>query len=128
VFREPIVRLLLGYGKFDWTATNTTIKILAILALGMIFQSINYYFLKVFFAKKDARRPFWASLIAYSIGLVSCYQLAIKFGSSGLALGILCTYCLYSLILFFFLRNILIFLNLLSKNFSQNYLKLSSFH
>ncbi|MDQ5882701.1 MAG: Murein biosynthesis integral rane protein MurJ [Patescibacteria group bacterium] len=124
VFREPIVRLLLGYGKFDWTATNTTIKILAILALGMIFQSINYYFLKVFFAKKDARRPFWASLIAYSIGLVSCYQLAIKFGSSGLALGILCTYCLYSLILFFFLKKYLDFSQPSLKKFQSELFKI----
>ncbi len=31
VFREPIVRFLLGYGKFDWSATVLTMKILSIL-------------------------------------------------------------------------------------------------
>jgi len=51
VFREPVVRLLLGYGKFDWTATNTTIKILAILALGMIFK-VLIIISQSFFAKK----------------------------------------------------------------------------
>ncbi|MFA5392317.1 MAG: murein biosynthesis integral membrane protein MurJ [Candidatus Paceibacterota bacterium] len=105
VFREPIVRLLFGYGKFDWQATITTMKVLAYLAIGMIFQSINYYLLKTFFAKKDAKRPFFASLFAYSIGFFFCYKLGIKFGIVGLAGGIIFTYILYSLVLLYFLRN-----------------------
>lgn len=104
VFREPVVRLLLGYGKFDWQATTNTMKVLGILSLGMISQGVNYYLLKVFFAKKDARRPFFASLIAYSLGFFFCYQLGLKFGIVGLAGGILFTYILYSLVLLYFLR------------------------
>ncbi len=105
IFREPIVRLLLGYGKFDWTATTTTMKILAILSVGMIFQGMNYYVLKPFFAKKDARRPFFASLITYSVGLIGCYELGLKFGLVGLAWGMVLTYGLYSFILFYLLRH-----------------------
>jgi len=104
VFREPIARLLFGYGKFDWQATTTTMKVLAYLAIGMIFQSINYYLLKTFFAKKDAKRPFFASLIAYPIGFFFCYKFGLRFGIEGLAGGIIFTYILYFLLLLYFLR------------------------
>ena len=104
VFREPIVRLLLGYGKFDWQATTNTMRVLGILSLGMISQGVNYYLLKVFFAKKDAKRPFFASIFVYSIGFIVCYNLGLKFGIGGLAGGIVFTYILYSLVLLYFLR------------------------
>ncbi|MGC8880657.1 MAG: lipid II flippase MurJ, partial [Minisyncoccia bacterium] len=87
VFREPIVRFLLGYGKFGWKATVLTMEILSILSLAMIFQSLNYYLLKVFFAKKDAKRPFISSLIAYLSGLGFCFYLGTKYGPHGLAWG-----------------------------------------
>ena len=104
VFKEPIVRLLLGYGKFNWQATVNTMRVLEIMALAMIFQSINYYLLKVFFAKKDAKRPFFASLFSYLLGLAICFYLGLNFKIQGLALGILLTYALYSFVLFFLLR------------------------
>lgn len=105
VFREPIVRLLLGYGKFNWEATITTMQVLAYLSVGMIFQSINYYLLKVFFAKKEAVKPFFASLIAYTTGFFLSYKLAEKFNILGLVEGIILTYILYSILLFYFLRH-----------------------
>ena len=105
VFREPIVRFLLGYGKFDWQATIKTMEVLAILSAGMVFQGINAYLLRVFFSKKDALRPFLASLTAYSLGFLLCYYGGLNFGLSGLAGAIACTYLLYFLILFVFLRH-----------------------
>lgn len=104
VFREPVVRLLLGYGKFDWQATSNTMKVLSILSLAMIFQGMNYYLLKVFFAKKDAQRPLAAGLIIYPLGFILCYHLALRFGIVGLAWGILGTYILYSCLLLRLLR------------------------
>lgn len=121
VFREPIVRLLFGYGKFDWQATTTAMKVLVYLAIGMIFQSINYYLLKTFFAKKDALRPFIASLLAYSIGFFFCYKLGVKFGIVGLAGGIIFTYILYSLLLLYFLR---IHVNYSPASLKEFYMKL----
>jgi len=124
IFREPIVRLLLGYGKFDWSATLNTMKILAILSIGMIFQGANYYFLKVFFAKKDAQRPFWASLMAYSLGLICCYVLGLRFGIIGLASGILMTYTLYSFILLCFLRHHINYAVTNTKEFYRHIIKI----
>ncbi|MGC8651316.1 MAG: murein biosynthesis integral membrane protein MurJ [Minisyncoccia bacterium] len=104
VFREPITRLLLGYGKFNWQATTTTMQVLSIMAIGMIFQGLNYFLLKVFFAKKDAKNPFWASLLTYSLGLVLCYILSSKFQIPGLAWGMVATYILYTFLLVILLR------------------------
>ena len=104
IFREPIIRFLLGYGKFDWAATVKTIQVFSILSFGMIFQGVNAFLLRVFFAKGDALRPFIASVISYSTGFFLCYKLGISFGIAGLAIAVVITYLFYFLILFLLLR------------------------
>jgi len=104
VFREPIVRLLLGYGKFDWTSTVKTIQVFSILSFGMIFQGVNAFLLRVFFAKGDTLKPFIASVISYSIGLFLCYKLGLIYEVAGLAVAVAITYLLYFLALFFLLK------------------------
>ncbi|MGB9763247.1 MAG: murein biosynthesis integral membrane protein MurJ [Minisyncoccia bacterium] len=100
IFRESIVRLLLGYGKFNWQATLNTSKVMGIMAIGMIFQSINYFLLKIFFVKKNALLPFLASIISYSSGFIVCFYLTKKFDILGLASGITITYFIYTIILY----------------------------
>jgi len=104
VFREPIIRFLLGYGKFDWTSTINTIQVFSILSFGMIFQGVNAFLLRVFFAKGDALRPFIASIISYSAGFFLCYKLGLSFGVIGLAAAVAITYLFYFLILFLLLK------------------------
>ena len=99
VFRRPIVRLLLGYGKFNWQATIQTAQVLSLLTWGMIFQGVSLFFLRIFFARKDVIRPFKASLIAYGLGLVLVYGGAKYYGLLGLALAFSLTYLLYFVIL-----------------------------
>jgi len=104
IFREPIIRFLLGYGKFDWTSTVKTIQVFSVLSFGMIFQGVNAFLLRVFFAKGDALKPFIASVISYSTGFFLCYKLGISFGVVGLAIAVAITYFFYFLILFLLLR------------------------
>jgi putative peptidoglycan lipid II flippase len=104
VFREPIIRLLLGYGKFDWASTMKTIQVFSILSWGMIFQGTNALLLRIFFAKKDALKPFIASIIAYSLGFLLSYKFGLVFGVSGLALAVTLTYVFYFLILAILLK------------------------
>ena len=99
VFREPIIRLLLGYGKFDWYSTIQTIKVFSILSLGMIFQGANALLLRIFFAQKNTLKPFIAALISYVLGFLLCYKFGLVFGVQGLALAVALTYLLYFLIL-----------------------------
>ncbi len=121
IFREPIVRLLLGYGKFDWVATTKTIQVFSILSIGMIFQGINVLLLRIFFARKDVLRPFLASLISYSGGLILCYGLSRQWGILGLTVAVTLTYFFYSILLLSFLKpifsaaSIKIFINSLIK-------------
>ena len=105
IFSEPIVRLLLGYGKFDWSSTVKTIQVFSILSFGMIFQGANAFLLRIFFAKKDALKPFVASVIAYSLGFVFCYKLGLAIGVQGLALAVMLTYLFYFFILIFLLKS-----------------------
>lgn len=118
IFREPIIRLLLGYGKFDWAATVKTVQVFSVLALGMIFQGVNIFLLRIFFALKDVFRPFIASLISYSLGLVFCYYFAQKGGILGLAIAVALTYFIYCLTLFILLKPI--FPSLFLKTFSYS--------
>jgi len=104
IFREPIIRFLLGYGKFDWASTVKTIQVFSILSFGMIFQGVNAFLLRVFFAKGDALKPFIASVISYSTGFFLCYKLGISFGVIGLAIAVAITYLFYFLILFLLLK------------------------
>jgi putative peptidoglycan lipid II flippase len=104
IFREPIIRFLLGYGKFDWASTVKTIQVFSILSFGMIFQGVNAFLLRVFFAKGDTLKPFIASVISYSTGLFLCYKLGLIYEVAGLAIAVAITYFFYFLILFFLLK------------------------
>ncbi|MDD3434587.1 MAG: murein biosynthesis integral membrane protein MurJ [Candidatus Pacebacteria bacterium] len=104
IFREPIVRLLLGYGRFNWQATLTTTKVLAILTLSLIFNGLNQLFLKTFFAKKDVLTPIYAALIAYILGLGITYYGSLKLGIWGLAIGVTLANILDSVLMSYFLK------------------------
>ena len=103
VFREPIIRLLLGYGKFNWQATIQTARVLSLLVWGMIFQGVSLFMLRIFFAQKDVTRPFKASLVAYGVGLVMVYLGAHYYGLLGLSLAFSLTYVLFFVMLLSFL-------------------------
>lgn len=59
VLRAQIVRLSLGYGKFDWTDTVLTIETLSLFLIGLIFQGVLAIILRAFFALEDAKTTFW---------------------------------------------------------------------
>ncbi|MDD5760510.1 MAG: murein biosynthesis integral membrane protein MurJ [Candidatus Pacebacteria bacterium] len=122
VFREPIIRLLLGYGKFDWASTLKTIQVFSILSLGMIFQGANALLLRIFFAKKDALKPFIASIISYALGFLLCYKFGLIFGVGGLALAVTLTYLFYFLILAILLKPV--FSSSFLKEFRSSVLKI----
>lgn len=104
IFHEPIIRLLYGYGHFDWASTLKTIKVFSILSIGMIFQGAYLFLLRIFFAKGDALRPFISSVISYAVGSFLCYKLGLVFGISGLAWAVVTTYFFYFLVIFFLLK------------------------
>ncbi len=100
IFRGPIVRLLLGYGKFDWTATTTTISIFTILVFGFIAHSLPDFLLNTLFAVNNTISPFLSGLGAFSIASFFTFYLGKRFGLPGIAISFIIADILYALFLF----------------------------
>lgn len=69
VLRAQIVRLTLGYGKFDWADTVLTIDTLGLFLAGLIFQGVLAIILRAFFALEDAKTPFWVLFFGILVSL-----------------------------------------------------------
>mgnify|MGYP001605619138 FL=1 len=69
VLRAQIVRLTLGYGKFDWADTILTIDTLGLFLAGLIFQGVLAIILRAFFALEDAKTPFWVLFFGILVSL-----------------------------------------------------------
>lgn len=85
--RAQITRLTLGYGHFNWQNTVDVIDTLGIFALGMVGQSLVPLLIRVFFAAKDAIRPFLSGLLDNGLTIILGIILARHFGVRGLAVA-----------------------------------------
>jgi len=63
LLRAPIVRLILGTGRFDWLATRLTAACLGVFALGIFADTLIPFIQRVFFSLHDTKTPFWISLL-----------------------------------------------------------------
>lgn len=88
ILRAQIVRLTLGYGKFDWADTILTIQTLAFFLVGLIFQGILTLLLRAFFAQEDARTPFWVLFCGILVSLGASLALAPWLDVPALALAL----------------------------------------
>src|SRR3989339_168363 len=87
LLRAQIVRVVLGSGSFDWTATISTADTLAFFALGMLAQSLIPLLARAFYALSDTKTPFIAGVIAELIGIIFALLLYKRLGTPGLALA-----------------------------------------
>ena len=62
VLRAYLVRVVLGTGAFDWSATRLTAALLAILAVGLVAQGLVLLFSRALYAVKQSWRPFFYQL------------------------------------------------------------------
>lgn len=62
--RAQIVRLVLGTGEFDWTATRLTAACLALFALSIFAQSLSLIFNKAFYARHNTKTPVALSVVS----------------------------------------------------------------
>lgn len=70
VIRIPVVRLVFGASRFDWTATVLTGSTLAFLAIGLAAQSVSLLLVRGFYALKDTKTPVVVSLIVVLLNIV----------------------------------------------------------
>lgn len=104
LFRQQIVFLTLKYGNFDLMAQNETSLILGIFSLNIIFASLIPLLIRVFFAQKDAWRPFFAGLVANILNIGLSLVLASLMGIKGVAISFIVSNFLNLLLLAIFIN------------------------
>lgn len=103
--RAQIIRIILGTGKFDWQDTILTMNTLALFSISLFAQALVPLLVRVFYARHDAKKPFWAGLAAAAINIFLSIWLAAKMGVVGLALAFSLTNII-NLILLWLLLNL----------------------
>ncbi len=102
--RAQIVRLVLGTGKFDWTATVLTIETLGFFAISFFAQAALPLLNRAFFAQQNSRTPLYTGLVAEGANIILAIYLSKKFGAPGLALAFSISTIINFLLLFVFLH------------------------
>lgn len=85
VLRAQVVRVLLGSGNFDWSATRLTAAALALFVLSLVPQSLALLFVRSYYARGRTWTPLWlnavssAVIIAASYGLLQYFHISTVF-------------------------------------------------
>ncbi|MBI4122525.1 MAG: murein biosynthesis integral membrane protein MurJ [Parcubacteria group bacterium] len=87
LLRAHIVRLVLGAGEFDWTATILTARALSFFAISLFAQSLIPLIARVFYALQDTKTPVAVSVIALALNIFLSLKFAPTLGVAGLALA-----------------------------------------
>lgn len=105
ILRVPVVRLVFGTFNFPWTATLTTSRIVAIIALSIAAQAMVQLLIRAFYALKDTRTPLFVALFDGLIYLALCafFVFMTPLGVYGIAVTIALTAFLEFLLLLFLL-------------------------
>jgi putative peptidoglycan lipid II flippase len=70
ILRAQIVRVVLGSGNFDWTATITTANTLAFFSFGLFAQSLLPLLARGFYALSDTMTPFVIGIISELVSII----------------------------------------------------------
>lgn len=73
VLRAHIVRVLLGSGAFDWTATRLTAATMGILVLSLAAHSLVLLFVRGYYAAGKTARPFWINITSSLVTIAAVY-------------------------------------------------------
>lgn len=87
LLRAQIVRVVLGSGAFDWTATRATANTLAFFALGLWAQSLIPLLARAFYALNNTVLPFVIGGVAELLSIGAALMLMRPWGVAGLALA-----------------------------------------
>ncbi len=87
ILRAQIVRVVVGAGAFDWTATILTADTLAFFTLSMTAQALVFIVIRAFFALHDTWTPFIAGLVSAILGVVSALFFTSIWGVVGFGMA-----------------------------------------
>jgi len=104
VLAGPIVRVILGTGKFGAMDMILAVKSLIFLSLGLLAESLILLLARGFFAFDDTQTPFWLGLFSSIIRISGAWFFSLSFGVAGLALGYALGGILYMILLWAWLH------------------------
>lgn len=87
LLRAHIVRLVLGAGQFDWTATILTARTLSLFVISLFAQCLIPLIARVFYSLQDTKTPVGISIFSLAINILLAFPLSAKMGIAGLALS-----------------------------------------
>ncbi|TSC84758.1 MAG: virulence factor [Parcubacteria group bacterium Gr01-1014_13] len=107
LLRAQVVRVVLGTGKFDWTATINTADALALFALSLFAQALIPVVARAFYAMANTKTPFVVGVISELVSIIAALIMMKPLGVAGLALAFSIGSILNFVILAFVLRTTL---------------------
>lgn len=88
LLRTEIVRIVLGAGVFDWTATVTTANLLGYFAISLVFQSLTFLLVRGFFAFEDTVTPFYIGIMSVGVNILLAWALLFPLADTFPGLGL----------------------------------------
>ncbi|MBI2473537.1 murein biosynthesis integral membrane protein MurJ [Candidatus Uhrbacteria bacterium] len=104
IFRAQIVRVVVGAGAFDWSATVLTANTLAFFALTFIPQSLVFLLARAFYALHDTITPLTIAVVSAFVGILSAFLFRESFGVISLAIAYSISSLVNALLLWISLR------------------------
>ena len=104
IFRAQIVRVVVGAGAFDWSATVLTSDTLAFFALTFIPQSLVFLLARAFYALHDTVTPLTIAFVSAFVGILSAFLFRDSFGVISLAIAYSISSTINALLLWISLR------------------------
>jgi putative peptidoglycan lipid II flippase len=96
----PVTRLLYEHGRFTFSDSILTAKVLSIYALGILPYAMAIIVLRCLYALQDTMIPLWVELFALAYYTVSAIFFSRHFGLQGLVFARATEFILVSVILF----------------------------
>jgi len=104
LLRIQIIRIVLGSGQFDWSATIRTADVLSIFVLSLAAQSMIPLLARAFYALQDTKTPLYIALVALAVNATLAYFLRQQIGIAGLAVAFTVDSFIQAGLLWLFLR------------------------
>jgi len=82
VLRAQLVRVILGSGAFDWSATRLVAAALALLVVSLLAQSGTLLIARAYYAAGNTRKPFYFALVDVFVSVGAALALAALFHES----------------------------------------------
>jgi putative peptidoglycan lipid II flippase len=70
IFRFYIVRVILGTNLFSWSDTLITSALVFVFSISVVFQSINQFFIRIYYANNNTKKPLLISFLGFITNLV----------------------------------------------------------